>query len=133
MDSLCITDQDFGTKTALSNLMDQIDVALQVSGLSIHFIRWLMFFPLQVSGLSIHFIRWLMFFQCVKYVHGSSHRIRLWGVLEVRVMPWCWSLASLINISKLGSRRWYGWEVTNIIKRLWIYLVYLSYCLEILI
>jgi hypothetical protein len=37
MDSLCTTNQDFGPKNVLSNLMDQIDTASQVNGLSIHF------------------------------------------------------------------------------------------------
>ena len=37
MDSLCTTDQGFGPKNALSNLMDQIDTPSQVNGLSMHF------------------------------------------------------------------------------------------------
>ena len=39
MDFLCIVDQDFGSKNALSNLMDQIDTSSQVNRLSMHFTR----------------------------------------------------------------------------------------------
>jgi len=37
IDSLCTTDQDFGLKNTLSNLMNQIDTTSQVNGLSMHF------------------------------------------------------------------------------------------------
>jgi hypothetical protein len=37
MDPLFITNQDFGPKNTLSNLMDQIDTATQINGLCMRF------------------------------------------------------------------------------------------------